>query len=225
MMQRVDVYWSHNSPYCYLALDRILALRRRHDIHVVLRLVLPGLMRHGGRFADASVIEQAYFLHDAARTADFLGASFAWPRAWPVAFVGDNLYRAAPEQPRAWRIYHLNAAALEQGRGWDLIDQVSRLIWDGSTENWQEDAILGPAVERAGLDYAALCRRADEGATPLRRTTLITTMRFWPRATGACRSSSSKASPSTARIASTSSSGGLIRPGEPVEMTSPGSWS
>jgi 2-hydroxychromene-2-carboxylate isomerase len=164
MMQRVDMYWSHNSPYCYLALDRILQLRRRPDVDVVLRLVLPGLMRNGDRFADASQIEQAYFLQDAARTAAFLGVPFGWPRPWPVAFVDGNLYRAVPEQPRAWRLYHLNAAAQEKGRGWDFLDQVSRLIWDGTTENWQEDAVLRPAVERAGLDYDVLCRRAEEGA-------------------------------------------------------------
>ena len=164
MPQHVDMYWSHNSPYCYLALDRILELRRRPGVDVALRLVLPGLMRNGGRFADAPQIEEDYMLQDSVRTAAFLKVPFGWPRPWPVALEDGTFYRAVPEQPRAWRLYHLNAAAQEQGRGWDFIDHVSRLIWDGTTENWEEDALLGPAVERAGLDYAALCRRAEEGA-------------------------------------------------------------
>ncbi len=169
MAQRVDVYWSHNSPYCYLALDRILALSRQPDVDVVLRLVLPGLMRNADRFVDAEPVEEAYFLRDAARTAAFLGVPFGWPQPWPVAFLDGNLYRAAPDQPRAWRLYNLNAAAREQGRGWGFIEHVSPLIWNGLTEDWNKDENLVPAVERAGFDYAELCRRADEGAAQFKR--------------------------------------------------------
>ncbi len=168
MAQRIDVYWSHNSPYCYLALDRILALGRRPDVDVVLRLVLPGLMRNSDRFFDAEPVEQAYFLHDVSRTAAFLGVPFGWPRPWPIACLDGNLYRGEPEQPRAWRLYNLSAAAQEQGKGWDFIDQVSRMIWDGSTENWHEDGNMGAAVARAGLDYEELTRRAEERADAFR---------------------------------------------------------
>ena len=162
MSRTVEVYWSHNSPYCYLALDRILDLARRPDIEMKLRLVLPGLMRNAGRFHDAPPVEQAYMLLDVERTASFVGMPFGWPRPWPVAFADGNLYRAVPDQPRAWRLYELNAAAEDEGRGWDFVDAVARLIWDGATENWHEGDHLATAIRRAGLDFARLEHIADE---------------------------------------------------------------
>ncbi|MEM7226637.1 MAG: hypothetical protein AAF495_26935 [Pseudomonadota bacterium] len=56
MARRVEVYWSHQSPYCYFALDRILALDRRDDVAVQLRLVLPGVLRNPEVFSSATEI-------------------------------------------------------------------------------------------------------------------------------------------------------------------------
>ena len=74
-MKKVDVYWSHQSPYCYFVLDRILALQSHTGVDVGLRLVLPGVLRMPELFADASEIEQRYFDLDVKRTAAFLRVS------------------------------------------------------------------------------------------------------------------------------------------------------
>ena len=70
-MKVVDVYWSHQSPYCYFVLDRILALQRRPDVEVILRTVHPGVLRIPEVFADTPNIEQRYFTRDVHRTAEF----------------------------------------------------------------------------------------------------------------------------------------------------------
>jgi len=41
----VDLYWSFRSPYSYLATARIVALTRRYDVDVRLRVVLPLAVR------------------------------------------------------------------------------------------------------------------------------------------------------------------------------------
>jgi 2-hydroxychromene-2-carboxylate isomerase len=161
MVKLVDVYWSHQSPYCYFALDRILDLDRRPDVEVALRPVLPGVLRIPEVFADVPEIAQRYFAHDVERTAAFLGLPYGEPRPHPVAFQPGTLFRAARDQPRIHRLYHLTAAANERGRGWAFLDRVTRLIWDGTSRDWHSGGALRSAIERAGLDYAELARQAE----------------------------------------------------------------
>ncbi|MEM7169874.1 MAG: DsbA family protein [Pseudomonadota bacterium] len=160
-MKEIEVYWSHQSPYCYFALDRLLALKKHPQVSLSLRPVLPGVIRDGGLFAERSVVEQDYFLRDVARTAAFLGLPYGEARPYPVEFQPGTLYRAAPGQPRVFWLYYLTAAALEVGKGWDFLDQISRLIWDGTTTNWHKTDVLRAAVAQAGLDYDDLAERAS----------------------------------------------------------------
>ena len=37
MPMSIDLFWSFRSPYCYLALDRILELTRTYDVEVNVR--------------------------------------------------------------------------------------------------------------------------------------------------------------------------------------------
>lgn len=169
MTRVVDVYWSHQSPYCYFALDRILALHRRGDVDVVLRLVLPGVLRNPQVFADATELEQRYFALDIRRTAAFLGLPYGEARPYPVEFEPGTLFRAAPQQPRVHRLYYLNAAAEHAGQGWAFLDRVARLIWDGGTVDWHSDATMRAAVEQVGLNYRQLSARAAAGAEQFER--------------------------------------------------------
>ena len=161
MVKTVEVYWSHQSPYCYFALDRILALNGRPEIDVILCPVLPGVLRNPEIFQDATEIEMHYFKLDVLRTAEFLGLPYGSARPNPVEFLPGTLFRAAPEQPRVHQLYHLTAAANERGRGWAFLDQVTRLIWDGSSSDWHLGQALEAAVGRAGLDYGELRRHAE----------------------------------------------------------------
>ncbi len=166
----VEVFWSHQSPYCYFALDRILRLDRRPDVDVALRLVLPGVMRIPEVFAEVPEIAQRYFAHDAERTAAFLGLPYGEPRPHPVAFQPGTLFRAARSQPRVHRLYCLTAAAEERGRGWAFLDQVTRLIWDGTRRDWHLGDALRYATERAGLDHDELTRHAKSDAQSFDRS-------------------------------------------------------
>ena len=169
MKKSVDVYWSHQSPYCYFALDRILALNDRSDVDVVLRLVLPGVLRNPEVFEDASAIEQHYFSLDVRRTAAFLGLPCGDPRPNPVEFLPGTLFQAARSQPRVHGLYHLTAAANRRGQGWAFLDQVTRLIWDGSTTDWHLEPTFSATVERAGLDFDELARHAEQEASAFDR--------------------------------------------------------
>ena len=138
-MKTIRAYWSHQSPYCYFALDRLLALNARPDTSVELCPVLPGVIRDGTLFADRDPSEERYFLLDVARTAEFLGLPYAEADPYPVNFAPGTMYRAAADQPRVFELYNLTAAAIDIGRGWAFLDVVTRLIWDGRTPGWDQD--------------------------------------------------------------------------------------
>lgn len=164
-MKIVEVYWSHQSPYCYFALDRILQLGELNDVQVELKLVLPGVLRNPEVFYDAPLVEQRYFYLDTQRTAEFLGLPYGEAQPYPIEFQPDNLYRATENQPRVFKLYYLTAAANETGHGWAFLNQVTRLIWDGKHKDWHKANALQEAIEKANIDYAELSKQAAENST------------------------------------------------------------
>lgn len=74
----------------------------------------------------------------------------------------DGSYPA--DQPYIHRLTRLGVAAAERGRGLAFLDEVSKVIWDGSIEGWNEGTHLSDAAERAGLDLAELDEQIEADA-------------------------------------------------------------
>ncbi len=163
-MKTVDVFWSHQSPYCYFALDRILALRAEPGVEVVLRIVLPGVLRIPEFYAGRSDLERDYFDLDVMRTAAYLGVPYGMARPSPVEMRPGTVFQAEADQPRIAYLNRLTAAANDQGMGWAFLDQVARLLWDGTKGDWDKDRALQDAIERAGLNFRNLDAQAERRA-------------------------------------------------------------
>ncbi len=160
-----DLFWSFRSPYCYLALDRILAMRRDYDLAVAVRVVYPMAVRDAEFFRRTSPLYRPYHTLDSKRVAEYLGIPFRRPVPDPI--VMDMQTQAiAPEQPYIGRVTRLGQAAAEAGRGLEFLDHAMRLLWDGGTDNWhlgdQGGDHLARAMTRAGLDAAELDRAVAE---------------------------------------------------------------
>jgi len=154
-----DLYWSFRSPYSYLVTPRLVALEREYDVTCNVRPVYPLAVRTP-EFFDRDPLWLSYFMVDVFREAAFVGLPFRWPRPDPVQ--RDMQTGQYPkEQPYIHRLTHLGVAAAERGKGLEFLNEVSALIWGGSTENWHEGDHLARAAERAGLDYAELSAAVD----------------------------------------------------------------
>ena len=153
--QAISLYWSLRSPYCYFVLDRALKLARNPQVALDLRIVLPGVFRFPKRFAAQNDLRFDYFFMDCERTAQFLGLPFARPRPDPVLFEPDGRHAAA-DQPYIYRLSYLALLAKRQGKGFAFLEPVTRLLWDGGTENWHLGNHLARAVAAADLDLAAM---------------------------------------------------------------------
>ncbi|MFQ5764406.1 MAG: 2-hydroxychromene-2-carboxylate isomerase [Rhodospirillales bacterium] len=158
-----DLFWSFRSPYCYLALDRILAIHARYDVEVAVRPVHPLAVRAPDAFKALHPLYRPYHTLDSRRVAEHLGLPFRRPVPDPVVFDPDT-GALAPEQPIIFRLTRLAQAAAMAGRGREFLDHVSRILWDGTVDGWDEGDHLARAIARAGLDAAALER--DVAETP-----------------------------------------------------------
>ena len=69
---RVEVFVSFRSPYSYLAIRQLIDLRDRHGVEVLVRPVLPMVMRG----LPVPRAKRLYIVHDAKREADRLGIPF-----------------------------------------------------------------------------------------------------------------------------------------------------
>ena len=150
----VDVYWSFRSPYSYLATGRLVALRKRYDLDLRLRVVLPLAVRVPGFFEQVNPLWPPYLVRDTVRIAEQLGIPFGWPMPDPIVQEWPSR-RVAAEQPYIHRLVRLGALAARSGRGLEFADEVSRLIW-GGTAGWNEGAHLAEAAARAGCDLAEM---------------------------------------------------------------------
>jgi 2-hydroxychromene-2-carboxylate isomerase len=164
----MDLFWSFRSPYSYLATGRLVKLEKRYDLEVAVRPVLPLAVREPEFFDRVNPLWPPYLLRDTARIAEHLGIDYRWPRPDPVVQIPqDGRLVTAPEQPYIHRLTRLGAVAAEEGRGLPFIDEVSRLIWSGEVDGWNEGAHLAEATSRAGLNLAQMDATAEREADRL----------------------------------------------------------
>jgi 2-hydroxychromene-2-carboxylate isomerase len=166
MTLEYDLYWSFRSPYSYLITPRLAALERDFDVSGRIRPVYPLAVRTPEFFETRDPLWFSYFARDMLREADFLGMPYRWPRPDPV-YMDPATRKYPAQQPHIHRLTHLGVAAAERGRGLAYLEEVSRLIWSGSTDNWHEGDHLDAAAARAGLDPVELNGVADGEATRL----------------------------------------------------------
>ncbi len=165
-----DLFWSFRSPYCYLALDRILEIERQFDVFVNVRPVFPLAVRTPDFFKNVNPKYRKYHLMDSARMAEFLGIPYRRPLPDPI--VQDMETNAiAAEQPYIRQLTLLGAAAQIRDAGLPFLDKVARLLWDGTVDGWDEDDHLIQAMNAAGLNGHALV--ADVEADPDRLDAVI----------------------------------------------------
>jgi len=134
----VQFFGSIQSPYCYFSLNRLEELTQECDINLIMRPVLPGVIRIADAFIDRSDIELAYFDRDVPRTADFLNLPYADANPSPVNWLKGAGWIAAPDQSRVYYIYNLLYQAHLLSEDYALYAALMRLIWSGNVVNWDE---------------------------------------------------------------------------------------
>ena len=144
-VEPIEFYGSLQSPYCYFALNRLTQLSEELSIPVVMRSVLPGVIRIPDSFSDRSELEKAYFDCDVDRTAQFLDLDFSQANPSPVNWIREGSWVAAPQQDRVLQLYNMLFAASQQGREFQLYAALMRSIWSGKVKNWHR------------LDHLARC--------------------------------------------------------------------
>lgn len=146
-----ELYWSFRSPYSYLATRRMVEISEAYDVDIIVRPVQPLAVRDDTFFSRVDPLFISYLVPDTFRLAEMMGIDYKWPNPDPI--VQDiETGTVAKEQPHIWRLTRLGVAAAAAGKGLAFIDQVSRVIWDGSVESWKEGDHLKDAAARAGMD-------------------------------------------------------------------------
>jgi 2-hydroxychromene-2-carboxylate isomerase len=155
MTLSVDLFWSFRSPYSYLALPKTMRLVAEYDVEVRARPVYPLAVRVPDFFKRTDPRFARYVAIDSWRVAEREGIPFRFPRPDPIVQNMSTLEVAA-EQPYIHRLTRLGAAAQLEGRALPFLYEVSRALWDGTVERWNEGDHLATAAARAGFDLAAL---------------------------------------------------------------------
>lgn len=159
----VDFYFSFRSPYSYLAVSQVRALAIEHALDITLRVVRPLAVRDPNFFQSVNPMWPPYLFRDVTRIAERLGLPFRWPRPDPV--VQDLASGTiAAEQPHIGRLSRLGVLAAAQDAGLAYVEAVSRLIWSGEVDGWDQGDHLAHAAVAAGLEPAALEARAEAEA-------------------------------------------------------------
>ena len=154
-MLDVTLYWSFRSPYSYIVLPRVVELQRGANVKINFRIVHPNAIRNPAYFKRMDPLARPYFFIDTARAAAFHSLPFRRPVPDPIIQNPVSLEIAA-ENPLALWLGRLGIAAVERGRGLDFALEISKILWDGSTDNWHEGPHMADAARRSGLNLAEL---------------------------------------------------------------------
>ncbi len=138
-----EIYPSLRSPYTAISFDRAVHLARASGVRLVVRPVLPMVMRG----VPATRQKGLYIFRDAAREARAAGVPFGTV----YDPIGDPVRRG----------YSLYPWACEQGRGIELLSAFLRCAFAEGVNLTQERG-LRKVVEMAGLNWAEARRRLGE---------------------------------------------------------------
>ena len=130
----VVVYFSMRSPYSYLGLVRARQLAGHYRIPLVVKPVLPMVMRR----MQVPRAKSFYITRDVKREADKYGMDFG--------FIADPLGRGVE---RCYALYDFAQAA---GKGQEFLESCARGVWAEGIRS-DTDAGLQALVERVGLDW------------------------------------------------------------------------
>ncbi len=155
-----DLFWSFRSPYSYIATPRLRALAEGYDVALAVRPVYPIAVRIDGFFKSLDPLWIPYLMRDSYREAQRAGLMIRWPRPDPI-MMNAATGEVAERQPYIARLTRLGVLAAEQGKGLAFLDEVSRTLWSGGVDGWNEGPHLAQAAARAGLDLTALDAQAE----------------------------------------------------------------
>lgn len=156
MTHSVDLFWSFRSPYSYLAIDQIAAIRDAYDLQVNVRIVYPIAIRTLEFFEKAHPLWRRYIRNDVVRVAEQKGIPFVIPPSPDPVVMDKNKPVIADHQPYIHRLSHLGVAASETGDGFAFIQSVGETIWSGRVIGWDQGDHLKLAAEKAGFDLDVL---------------------------------------------------------------------
>ena len=157
----VDVFWSMRSPYCYVSLDRCLELQKRYHLNLHFKPVWPIAIKDASWFQAAKDMRYRlpYQNVDIFRTAAFHGVQMVYPIPDPVAqkpTEGSIYGEILPfdQQPNIQVLVRTAAGAAEMGKGWEYVNEVMRLVWNGQKVPWNADDYthVRNAIQAAGID-------------------------------------------------------------------------
>lgn len=139
---KLEFYLSLRSPYSYIAIERVLALADRLPVDIVLRPVLPMVMRG----MEVPRAKRIYIALDTKREADEAGVSFG--------NICDPVGRPIE------RAFSLYPYACEQGRAAEYLLSFARAAFADGIDTGG-NAGLRKVVERAGLSWSEAVSRLD----------------------------------------------------------------
>ncbi len=157
LMSVIDVYWSFRSPFSYIAVSQLKALQQDFDIKCFIKPVYPLAVRDDSFFKAARPQQFPYFVQDMTREAAKNNIPFRWPVPDPIEQDLSTM-TIAKEQPRIDRLMLLGAAVQREAGedGFSFFEEVSKIIFDGETDHWEEGNHMAAATRRAGFDWVRL---------------------------------------------------------------------
>ena len=138
-------------------------MERDYDVDVRVRPIYPIAVRKPDFFKNTNPLYRPYHTLDSHRVAESLGIPFRRPIPDPIQMDMETS-EIAPEQPYIFRLTRLGMAAVMEGKGLAFLDQTSRIIWDGTVDDWNQGTHLEEVMTRAGLDAEKL--EQDVAADP-----------------------------------------------------------
>jgi 2-hydroxychromene-2-carboxylate isomerase len=164
---QVEVYWSMRSPYCYISLNRCLEMQAKYHLDLNLFVTYPDAIKEPEMFE--AFVAQGYRIAyqdlDSFRNGFFHGIPMAYPVPDVVVQHPDKdglpYGEIAPfeEQIYAQFVTRHAIAAGEIGMGWEYLNEVMRLLWNGQKKPWATPGDFSHvirAINGAGIDAEKL---------------------------------------------------------------------
>ena len=139
---KLEFYPSIRSPYSYVSMPETLELPDHYPVDLVVRPVLPMVMRD----LPVPAVKGRYIMRDTKREADRVGVPFG------------HIFDPVGDPVR--RCYSLFAMADEVGKGGDLLLAFCKMAWSEGIDVGSDQGIKR-VVERAGLDWSAASAVVD----------------------------------------------------------------